>query len=91
MMKTLFLMLLIGTSIRAAEPSGGAPALLTKEADLVVLTLKPEAENRLRIQTVIPERKTVSGSVSSRVKLSHRLLRREEPWRLSSGGRLTRC
>ena len=60
MMKTLFLMLLIGTSIRAAEPSGGAPALLTKEADLVVLTLKPEAENRLRLKTVLPERKTIS-------------------------------
>ena len=34
--------------------------MLTKEADLVVLTLKPEAENRLRLKTVLPERKKIS-------------------------------
>jgi hypothetical protein len=61
-MKKLFIMLLISASICVAEPGGGAPALITKEADLVVLTLKPDAETRLRIQTVVPERKTVSGA-----------------------------
>ena len=59
-MKKIFPLLMLAASIRAAEPGGGAPALLTKEADLVVITLKPEAETRLRIQTVAPQRKKVS-------------------------------
>ena len=60
-MKTLLTMLLAAVSCCAAEPSGLAPASITKEADLIVITLKADAENRLRIKTVSPERKTVSG------------------------------
>ena len=58
-MKRLLPTLLIAASIRAAEPGAAAPAAITREADLVVLTLKPEAENNLRLKTVSPERKRV--------------------------------
>lgn len=60
-MKKLLALLLYAASIQAAEPGGGAPATITKEADLVVLTLKPEAERRLRLKTVAPEQKAVPG------------------------------
>ncbi|MBU6301783.1 MAG: membrane fusion protein MtrC [Verrucomicrobia bacterium] len=53
----------------AADSGGGAPATITKEADLVVLTLKPEAEARLRLQMAevtkrpVPDTRLFSGEI----------------------------
>ena len=55
--------------VHAADSGGGAPAIITKEGDLVVLTLKPEAEQRLRLKIVpvemrsIPATRLFSGEV----------------------------
>ena len=60
-MKLLFLLLIFVASLQAAESGGGAPAMITREVDLVVLTLRPEAERNLRLKTVAAERKSVPG------------------------------
>lgn len=44
--------------LHAADSGGSAPATITKEGDLVVLTLKPEAEQALRLKVVPVERRT---------------------------------
>jgi len=56
-------------SLHAADPGGTAPATLTKEGDLMVLTLKPEAEQRLRLKVVpvamrsVPAARMFAGEV----------------------------
>ena len=45
--------------LHAADSGGSAPATITKEGDLVVLKLKPEAEARLRLKTVAVEKRRV--------------------------------
>ncbi|MEZ5384486.1 MAG: hypothetical protein R3F13_03105 [Prosthecobacter sp.] len=47
------------TSLKAADSASTAPATITKEGDLVILTLKPEAEQSLRLKTVAVEKRTV--------------------------------
>ena len=55
--------------VQAADPGGSAPATITKEGDLVILTLKPEAESALRLKVVavatrtLPEVRLFSGEV----------------------------
>lgn len=49
---------IVALSLRAAD-AGAAPAAVTKETDLVVITLKPEAEQRLRLKVVPVERRVV--------------------------------
>lgn len=51
-------LLFVVTTLRAAD-AGSAPATVTREADLVVLTLQPEAEQRLRLKVVPVERRAV--------------------------------
>lgn len=45
--------------LHAADAGGAAPATITKEGDLVILTLKPEAEEALRLKVVAVERRTI--------------------------------
>jgi multidrug efflux system membrane fusion protein len=45
--------------LHAADAGGSAPATITKEGDLVILTLKPEAEVALRLKVVSVEQRTV--------------------------------
>lgn len=56
----LFFTLFLTLRLHAAD-SAGAPAAVTKENDLVVVTLKPEAEQRLRLKTVPVEKRIVAG------------------------------
>jgi multidrug efflux system membrane fusion protein len=58
-MKRLLLIPLLVTGLHAADAGGSAPATITKEGDLVILTLKPEAEQALRLKTVPVEKRTV--------------------------------
>jgi hypothetical protein len=58
-MKRLLLISLLATRLHAADAGGSAPATITKEGDLVILTLKPEAEQALRLKTVVVEKRTV--------------------------------
>ena len=60
-MKILFLLLIFTAALQAAESATGSPASITRELDLVVLTLKPEAEKSLRLKTVVAEKKVVPG------------------------------
>lgn len=53
--------LLLSLPLLAADP-GSAPAVVSKESDLVVLRLKPEAEQRLRLKVVPVERRQVPSS-----------------------------
>lgn len=62
MMKTFVSLLLLGASLHAADAGGSAPATITKEGDLVVLMLKPEAEQRLRLKTVPVEKRQVAAT-----------------------------
>lgn len=55
----LALALRFATSLDAADAGGSAPATITKEGDLVLLTLLPEAEAALRLKTVAVERRTL--------------------------------
>lgn len=50
------------SSLRAADSGGAAPAAVTKEGDLVVVTLKPEAEQKLRLKVVPVEKKRMPGT-----------------------------
>ncbi len=56
-----FLLILIATQLQAAD-SAPAPATVTKEGDLVILTLKPEAEQHLRLKTVAFEKRTIPAT-----------------------------
>jgi len=62
-MKIQLLFLLLSVALLpAADSSGSAPAAVTKEGDLVVLTLKPEAEAHLRLKVVSVEKRLVSAT-----------------------------
>jgi hypothetical protein len=50
------------SSLHAADSGAAAPAAVTKEGDLVVVTLKPDAEERLRLKTVPVEKRRVPGA-----------------------------
>jgi len=54
--------LLFAASLHAADSGGSAPATITKEGDLVVLTLKPEAEQSLRLKTAAVEKRAVPAT-----------------------------
>lgn len=54
-----FIALSAALASRAADSGGSAPASVTKEGDLVVITLKPEAEQHLRLKTATIEKRTV--------------------------------
>jgi len=56
------LLLFIATQLHAADSGGSAPATITKEGDLVILTLRPEAEQSLRLKTVAVEKRTVPAT-----------------------------
>lgn len=58
----LFFPLLVVSSLRAADSGGAAPAAVTKEGDLVVVTLKADAEQKLRLKLVSVEKKRVPGA-----------------------------
>ncbi len=57
-MKFFLPLLLLGVGVHGA-PTASAPATITKEAELTTLTLKPEAEERLRLKTVVVGRRAV--------------------------------
>ena len=67
-MKFLLPLFLLGVGVHGA-PTAAAPATITKEAELTTLTLKPEAEERLRLKTVVvgrravPEKRLFAGEV----------------------------
>ncbi len=54
--------LLFAASLHAADSGGSAPATITKEGDLVILTLKPEAEQSLRLKTVAVEKRSIPAT-----------------------------
>ncbi|MDH4454030.1 MAG: hypothetical protein QE570_12720 [Verrucomicrobiota bacterium] len=54
--------LLFAVSLHAADSGGSAPATITKEGDLVILTLKPEAEQSLRLKTFAVEKRTIPAT-----------------------------
>jgi len=58
-MTRLLLATLLVTRLQAADGGGAAPATITKEGDLVVLTLKPAAEQALRLKVVPVEKRLV--------------------------------
>jgi multidrug efflux system membrane fusion protein len=58
-MKRLLLIPLFVLRLHAADAGGSAPATITKEGDLVILTLKPDAERALRLKTVAVEKRSV--------------------------------
>ena len=57
-----FTILALHASLHAADSGGSAPASVTKEGDLVILTLKPEAEQSLRLKTVAVEKRTIPAT-----------------------------
>ncbi|WP_395743623.1 efflux RND transporter periplasmic adaptor subunit [Prosthecobacter sp.] len=57
-----FALLFAASLLHAADSGGAAPAAVTKEGDLVVVTLKPDAEQKLRLKVVPVEKKRVPGS-----------------------------
>jgi len=58
-MKRLLLLPLLALRLQAADAGGSAPATITKEGDLVILTLKPDAEQALRLKTIAVEKRSV--------------------------------
>ncbi len=56
------LALLLAPRPAPAAEAGAAPAVVTKEADLMVIILKPEAEQRLRLKVVPLERRAVPAT-----------------------------
>ncbi len=62
-MKTLItLILILVTVYLQAAPASSTPATVTKESDLVVITLQPEAEQRLRLKVVAVEKRTIAAT-----------------------------
>lgn len=55
----LILAIHVAGNLNAADAGGSAPATITKEGDLVILTLKPEAEEALRLKVVAVESRTL--------------------------------
>jgi multidrug efflux system membrane fusion protein len=66
--QTLFVLLVCGwcgvlsSKLRGAGSSAAPPATLTKENDLVLLTLRPEAQRALRLKTTPVERRKVAAT-----------------------------
>jgi hypothetical protein len=58
-MKRLLLIPLLVLRLHAADAGRSAPATITKEDDLVILTLQPDAEQALRLKTVAVEKRSV--------------------------------
>jgi len=58
-MKRLIFFLFVALRLHAADAGGSAPATITKEGDLVILTLKPAAEEALRLKVVAVEKRTI--------------------------------
>lgn len=56
------LLLFIATQLHAADSGGSPPATITKEGDLVILTLKPDAEQNLRLKTVAVEKRAIPAA-----------------------------
>lgn len=61
-MKRLLLLPLLALRLQASDAGGSAPATITKEGDLVILTLKPEAERALRLKTIEVEKRNVPAA-----------------------------
>jgi hypothetical protein len=62
-MKLLILTLAIAVvRLHAADAGGSAPATITKEGDLVVLKLTPEAEQRLRLKVVPVTKRAIAAT-----------------------------
>ncbi len=57
-----FLLFCMLVAVARAAPAASAPATLSKESDLTTITLKPEAEQRLRLKVVPIERRTVAAT-----------------------------
>lgn len=58
-MKRILLFTLLASRLHGADAGGSAPATITKEGDLVILTLKPEAEQALRLKVVTIEKRVI--------------------------------
>jgi len=58
----IFALALAAVRLHAADAGGSTPATITKEGDLVVLKLKPDAEQRLRLKVVPVEKRTISAT-----------------------------
>lgn len=52
---------LLAMRLHAADATS-APAAVTKESDLVIVTLKPDAEQRLRLKTAAVEKRSVAAT-----------------------------
>ena len=62
MLRSKFFLLSVALAAAApAAPTASAPATLSKESDLTTITLKPEAEQRLRLKVVPIERRAVAA------------------------------
>lgn len=61
-MKRLLFILALVSPLHAADSGGAAPATITKEGDLVILKLTPDAEQRLRLKTVAVEKRVVPAT-----------------------------
>jgi hypothetical protein len=58
-MKRVIFFLFVALRMHAADAGGSAPATITKEGDLVILTLKPAAEEALRLKVVAVEKRAI--------------------------------
>lgn len=61
-MKRLLFIFALASPLHAADSGGAAPATITKEGDLVILKLTPDAEQRLRLKTVAVEKRVVPAT-----------------------------
>jgi len=61
-MKPLIISFLLAATLHAADSGGSAPATITKEGDLVILTLKPEAEQSLRLKVVAVDKRSMPAT-----------------------------
>lgn len=61
-MKPLIILVLAATALHAADSGGSAPATITKEGDLVILKLTPEAEQSLRLKVVTVEKRSMPAT-----------------------------
>ncbi len=61
-MKGLLFILALAAPLHGADSGTAAPATITKEGDLVMLKLTPDAEQRLRLKTVAIEKRVVPAT-----------------------------
>jgi len=61
-MKYVLLFILAALRIHAADSGSAVPATITKEGDLVVLTLTSDAEQKLRLKTAAVEKRAVPAT-----------------------------